>query len=991
MRSASYCLGALQELQIEGKLKEAKSVTAVSGGAYVASGWAIAAGEWPAHLFIEDSDPSPRKGAEGDYWVKKGMPFLAVRTKGEWITVSGRLFIGQDGPDLDEGADGDYWVNESKTILWGPKHGGQWPPAASGDAPEPLLFSHGSPEEKWVRLHSSNLVGSALVLCGGALRLIAGVLFGWMLIWLLMFALTQPLGWVVSWVHPELRARTPLVQIKAQPTYVDSIANRVTDSPNTDPPYALYAFAPRYTCAQLQAWKNTYSDANQMSVAALATKSTGLVRIQNNEATIVAQPGFSVVNASEPPAGTAVCSAPTVTTQGATYEPPFPLSTNATGPTLSIGTAPTFTLAKAVFSASDPDQLSTQLASAINEDRSAAIVQKSGMTGRDPISFDYWQWLIGCALLAAGFGLYLGRVLWRPFNDRVLRCLAGAGAVFASVGILWLLVFVVLPWCVQEVPPFLANLSHAVGRGGQGTGVTTGIDRLLAVLGITGLLAAALKAFAQLAIKYGRTRLGFITKLAIGVLLPLVGAIVFVDLLEFATANGPFGRFMGFGIGMRAAVTVASMSWARLIIVVLVLLLLATVDAHAWSMFPWYKRRLNGAYAVSRDFTSSPSGVPRSSPVHYTPHPVFMTEYNQDPERPFTQDDDSKSHGHLLPSGGPELVICCAANVSNSSVAPPGRRSVSFTVSEEWIGSPEIGFVATAEYLKSLSRRRRSDITLPSLMAISGAAISPGMGKMSRGPIDSLLALLNVRLGVWLPNPAMQQRFRKKEDVTDAQQTWSRRWWPGSRPWWSWYLREVFGLFKSNGRFLYISDGGHWENLGLVELFRRGCTEIYCISAAGGDLESFATLGEAIAMAQETLGVEIDIDLTNLRPGKVEDAGRRLLRRKGGSDKSQGTQAEGWSPDPYAVGTFTYPAPNGGGEGVKGSLLLIEANLSKGVPWDVQAWAEANQAFPDDPTSDQQFDYRQFESYLRLGRFQMRAGLDSETWHRTRLAQLLGG
>jgi hypothetical protein len=252
-------------------------------------------------------------------------------------------------------------------------------------------------------------------------------------------------------------------------------------------------------------------------------------------------------------------------------------------------------------------------------------------------------------------------------------------------------------------------------------------------------------------------------------------------------------------------------------------------------------------------------------------------------------------------------------------------------------------------------------------MAISGAAISPGMGKMSRGLLGSLLALVNVRLGVWLPSPKALEEHHSGQHLN-----------PAWKPWWGWYLREVLGVFRPTGRFLYVSDGGHWENLGLVELFRRGCTEIYCISAAGDGTESFSTIAEALALARELFWVEVAVCLTALRPGTVGE-GRHLRRRRKGAKPSDPREDVAWCPAPYVVATFTYPPRNGRPE-VQGSLLLLEANLAKDVPWDVQAWAEANPAFPDDPTTDQLFDHRQFESYLALGRYQMRAGLDADAW-----------
>jgi hypothetical protein len=268
----------------------------------------------------------------------------------------------------------------------------------------------------------------------------------------------------------------------------------------------------------------------------------------------------------------------------------------------------------------------------------------------------------------------------------------------------------------------------------------------------------------------------------------------------------------------------------------------------------------------------------------------------------------------------------------------------------------------TATYFAGLGKRRLSDVTLPSLMAISGAAVSPGMGKMSRGPMNSLLALLNVRLGVWLPSPAAVNERKEKG-------LWRKR------PGWVWYLREVVGWFPNNASYVYVSDGGHWENLGLVELFRRGCTEIYCISAAGDGPESFSTIGEAIALAREQFGVEFDIDLSPLRrPAKPPESVRRSLRR-GAKGKTEAAMTDAdWACGGHVAGTFWYPDddPNGDGH----PIVILEANLADNIPWDVQAWAESNQAFPDDPTTDQLFSHRQFESYRALGRCQMKHALD---------------
>ena len=42
-------------------------------------------------------------------------------------------------------------------------------------------------------------------------------------------------------------------------------------------------------------------------------------------------------------------------------------------------------------------------------------------------------------------------------------------------------------------------------------------------------------------------------------------------------------------------------------------------------------------------------------------------------------------------------------------------------------------------------------------------------------------------------------------------------------------LRELFNIHPIEERLLQITDGGRYENLGVVELLRRRCTTIYCV------------------------------------------------------------------------------------------------------------------------------------------------------------------
>jgi len=281
----------------------------------------------------------------------------------------------------------------------------------------------------------------------------------------------------------------------------------------------------------------------------------------------------------------------------------------------------------------------------------------------------------------------------------------------------------------------------------------------------------------------------------------------------------------------------------------------------------------------------------------------------------------------------PTLIVCAAANVSDPGATPPGRGVTSFTFSETAIGGPLVGAEETARYEEALGKNRRRDITLPAAVAMSGAALSPSMGKETRRPLTFLLALANVRLGVWIPNPRYVEKWRRRgglkreenrDDVLKA-----------PRP--KYLFRELLGRNRLDAKFLYVSDGGHYENLGLVELLRRGCTRIYCFDASGG--EGFQALGDAVALARSELGVEIDINPTDLLP-----QGERHLA------KSDCVRAD-----------FTYA------DGTPGVLLYARTVLTEAVPFDVTAYHEADPKFPHHSTADQLYTDQKFEAYRALG------------------------
>jgi hypothetical protein len=282
--------------------------------------------------------------------------------------------------------------------------------------------------------------------------------------------------------------------------------------------------------------------------------------------------------------------------------------------------------------------------------------------------------------------------------------------------------------------------------------------------------------------------------------------------------------------------------------------------------------------------------------------------------------------------GAPTLLVCAAANVSDPGATPPGRRVTSFTFSAHTIGGPLVGALRTTEFETAFDgqkcphgRRRRRDLSLPAAVAMSGAAISPSSGKMGNRSLTFLMALANMRLGVWVPNPTW---------IADASPN-ARRIFGRPRPWY--LLLEMLGRNRLDARYLYVSDGGHYENLGLVELLRRGCTAIYCFDASGGP--TFAALGDAVALARSELGVEIEID-----PRRLTAAGEPLVAKD------------------YAIRVpFRYRS------GEPGVLIYARNVVGPKAPWDVRAHQLEDARFPNDSTADQLYTDQKFESYRALG------------------------
>jgi hypothetical protein len=209
-------------------------------------------------------------------------------------------------------------------------------------------------------------------------------------------------------------------------------------------------------------------------------------------------------------------------------------------------------------------------------------------------------------------------------------------------------------------------------------------------------------------------------------------------------------------------------------------------------------------------------------------------------------------------------------------------------------------------------------ITVGRAMAISGAALSPYMGHHSSRPLAFLLTLFNLRLGWWLPNP-----WRTSTSV------------PAIRNRLLTLCRELLGQTTERAESIYVSDGGHFEGLGIYELVQRRCDLIIAIDSSRDPNIFSNAFGNAIEKCRVDFGAEIKA--------------REIVLENG---ESIGL-----------IGEVRYAQagrPNG-------LLLLVKAVTTGNEPIDVLAYKEKHGDFPHESTRNQWFSEKQFESYRMLG------------------------
>ncbi|SIT46195.1 conserved membrane hypothetical protein [Paraburkholderia ribeironis] len=281
-----------------------------------------------------------------------------------------------------------------------------------------------------------------------------------------------------------------------------------------------------------------------------------------------------------------------------------------------------------------------------------------------------------------------------------------------------------------------------------------------------------------------------------------------------------------------------------------------------------------------------------------------------------------------VPTKPPFLVVNAALNlVKGTALAWQERKADSFTFTALSAGNYRIGYRAIARFAEG--------VKLGTAMAISGAAFNPNMGYNSSTPLAFLMSVFNVRLGWWLGNPKFDH-WRHRD--------------PSSSSWQM--LQEAAGQTTDTDRWIHLSDGGHFDNMGLWEMVHRRCRRILVIDASQDGLFTMSDFYCTIRKIRIDMGIEISCeeDPVLLFPRSARAAGKCHARFR-----------------------IRYSRMNGGDadENKDGIILYIKPCFYGSEPPDIQEYAEKHSDFPHESTADQFFNESQFESYRKLGEWEM--------------------
>jgi len=420
-----------------------------------------------------------------------------------------------------------------------------------------------------------------------------------------------------------------------------------------------------------------------------------------------------------------------------------------------------------------------------------------------------------------------------------------------------------------------------------------------------------------------------------------------VKALAAAIISGPPGHHL-FALkfsqsGIQQPVSLAStVEFAGLLLSLAVVALLAgrIANVNRFSLQGMYRNRLVRAYLGASNCPVNGVDQRREDPfTGFSLSDNFpLYRLCRPPETP-----GPKSDSDCAQPERPLSIINTTLNlVHGQKLAWQQRKAESFSMTPLFCGNRTEGYRDSREY------GGPGGVTVGTAMSISGAAANPSMGYSSSPVLGFLMAMFNVRLGAWLGNT------NQHGDGTFSH--------PGPRHAVIPLFAEMFGLTTATSPYINLSDGGHFDNLGLYEIVLRRCRQVLVSDAGQDGSFSFEDLGNSIRKIRIDFGINITFDKIHILPNTPEKEGLCC-----------------------AIGRIHYSDVDGTSAEDDGVLIYIKPTLrGRGAqfPYDIYSYSRESITFPHESMVDQRFSESQFESYRALGSHivtQLTGSLDGRT------------
>jgi predicted acylesterase/phospholipase RssA len=291
------------------------------------------------------------------------------------------------------------------------------------------------------------------------------------------------------------------------------------------------------------------------------------------------------------------------------------------------------------------------------------------------------------------------------------------------------------------------------------------------------------------------------------------------------------------------------------------------------------------------------------------------------------------------PHGPYHIINTNVVLVNSDQRSYKERGGDNFILSPLYCGSNATGWSPTKDFMKGI-------MTLPTAVAISGAAANPntgvgGVGLTRNLFLSMVMSLLNLRLGYWAINPNPDKRLlphTPNHFRPGAYAFGNAMRWPGLG-------------YEENRTFVELSDGGHFENTGVYELVRRRA-KLIIVCDGGADKEfSFSDFQTTVRRMEDDFGARVKVIDPDSPDLVVPIPKEGYVYPREAKFAAQG----------HMLGAITYADDS------EGTIIYLKTALIPEVSFKVKAYAAQNTDFPDQSTADQFFDEAQFESYRELG------------------------